>query len=327
MDAIMELGIQLILWLQGLGDWLVPPMTFMSFLGTEIFYLFIAPAIFWCYDARLGLRLGLALMVTGILNSLFKLLFHTPRPFWIDTRVQAPHPESSFGIPSGHAQNAVVVWGVLANWFKGAWAWGIALALMFLIGFSRMVLGVHFLSDVLLGWLIGALLLWAILACEKPLLNWLKRFNLTQQIGLAFTASLLVIALGFLVRMLIGDWSLPPEWVANAVLADPGGEPINPLGISGLVSNAGAFFGLAAGGMWLFSRGGFNAGGPALQRLLRFVLGLLGVMLIWGGLGQIFPDGETFLPLLLRYLRYGLVGLWIAALAPRVFVRMRLAEG
>ena len=57
------------------------------------------------------------------------------------------------------------------------------------------------------------------------------------------------------------------------------------------------------------------------------MIGLLGVMLIWGGLGQIFPDGETFIPLLLRYLRYGLVGLWITALAPWLFMRLRLAEG
>jgi hypothetical protein len=219
----------------------------------------------------------------------------------------------------------VVVWGVLADWLISPWAWGVALAVMFLIGLSRMVLGVHFPSDVLLGWLIGALLLWTILAFERPLINWLKRFNLSQKIGLAFITSLLVIGLGFLVRLLIGDWSLPPEWVANAALADPGGEPIDPLGISGLVSNAGAFFGLAAGGIWLFSNGGFNAGGPSLQRLLRFVIGLLGVMLIWGGLGQIFPDGETFIPLMLRYLRYGLVGLWITALAPWLFMRLRLA--
>ena len=56
------------------------------------------------------------------------------------------------------------------------------------------------------------------------------------------------------------------------------------------------------------------------QRFGRYVLGVLGVFILWFGLGEVFPRGETWLPFLLRFLRYGLVGLWVTALAPLLFI-------
>jgi hypothetical protein len=43
-------------------------------------------------------------------------------------------------------------------------------------------------------------------------------------------------------------------------------------------------------------------------------------------LGLVFPRSETLLAYSLRYLRYGLVGFWVAAGAPELFIRLRLAE-
>jgi hypothetical protein len=59
---------------------------------------------------------------------------------------------------------------------------------------------------------------------------------------------------------------------------------------------------------------------------LRYVLGVIGVLVIWRGLDVIFPDGENLVALVFRYLRYGLVGLWVSALGPLVFLRLNLAE-
>jgi hypothetical protein len=98
------------------------------------------------------------------------------------------------------------------------------------------------------------------------------------------------------------------------------------LALSGLVSNAGTFFGLALGGILLNQGGWFNAGGPAIQRLLRYMIGLAGVLAIYLLLGAVFPSGEAVIPYLLRYLRYMLIGLWIAYLAPWLFMRINLAQ-
>ena len=44
------------------------------------------------------------------------------------------------------------------------------------------------------------------------------------------------------------------------------------------------------------------------------------------GLGAVLPEGDGFIFYLLRYLRYTLVGLWVAAGAPVTFIRLRLSQ-
>ena len=50
------------------------------------------------------------------------------------------------------------------------------------------------------------------------------------------------------------------------------------------------------------------------------------MILFWYMLGQLLLRGETLPAYSLRYLRYGLVGFWVAAGAPELFIRLRLAE-
>ena len=311
--------------LQGFGTWMLAPMQFFSFLGTEQFYLFIAPGLLWCLDAGLGLRMGLGLAISSSVNSILKLVLHSPRPYWVSQGVQALAAETSFGIPSGHAQNAVVVWGLLAAWIRKTWAWVVAILLMLMIGLSRLYLGVHFLGDVLAGWLVGALILLAILRLERPILAWLNRFPVSGQIMAALIASLAPIFLGMLAKLPLSGWFVPGPWASLAARA-PDAVALDPLKLSGLVSQAGVFFGLAIGGILLKRIGWFDARGPALQRVLRYLIGLVGVLAIYSVLGAFFPSGEGPIPYLLRYLRYALIGLWIAFLAPWLFIRMQLAH-
>lgn len=325
-DQILELGIQLTLALQGLGSWLAGPMKFFTFLGNENFFIFISPAIVWCYDARLGFRMGLLLMTSASLNSALKLAFTGPRPFWIDPRVQVGAAETTFGLPSGHAQNAAAIWGLLAVWVRKSWFWLLILATIFLIGLSRIYLGVHFASDVLAGWLIGALILLVFISMEKPVRAWLADRTPTQQTLAALAGSLGLILINVLIRLSLGDWTISPEWLAMAAQTAPDIPSPEPLALSGVFSTSGVFFGLSAGWIWIGQRGGFDAGGTLSQRAIRFLIGLVGVLIFWQGLGAVLPDGEAALPFVLRYLRYGLVGVWVTGLAPYLFVRFGLAE-
>jgi len=321
-DAILSTGIDWILYLQNLGAWLAWPMKFFTFLGNEEFYLLVAPALYWCLDTAVGLRMGLYLMLSGGINSALKLSFNGPRPYWHDTRITALSHETSFGLPSGHAQNAIVVWGSLAARYG---RWFLALLLMFLIGLSRLYLGVHFPSDVLAGWLIGFVLLALFLGYEKTALAWLQGYRLGLQLIFVLLVSLAIIILGSVTRASLAGWQMPAAWSANTRAAFPGGEPLNPLSLAGVITNAGAFFGLAAGALWLQTRTRFNAAGAISQKVGRYLVGLVGVILFWYGLGQVFPSGDSWLAYSLRYLRYALVGLWVTALAPLVFQRVGLA--
>lgn len=325
MANIYDIGVNIILYLQSLGDWLIPPMKFITFLGNEEFFLLFMPVLYWCIDSLLGLRMGVILMFSTGLGFILKIFFHTPRPYWYSAQVPAQVHEPSFGVPSGHSMTGVAGWGLLATTIRRSWSWIILIAVIVLIGLSRIFLGAHFPVDVLTGWISGLIFLWAFLSLEKPVVSWLAKKSVNRRYLVVFTVSLAFILVAWFAKSSLGDWKIPTSWVENAATAFPEGEPIDPLSLSGIVSAMGAFFGMAAGAIWLNERAGFDASGNWIKRLLRYPLGLVGIIALWYGLGMIFPDGESLLAFSLRFLRYALVGSWITAFAPLVFIRLKLA--
>jgi len=319
MQPILDFGVRLIVVLQGLGSWLELPMKFFSFLGTEDFFMVVLPVLYWCVDSNLGIRVAVILMLSGSFNDVFKMALHGPRPYWYSTKVYALATETSFGAPSGHAQNAAAVWGILAAGLRKWWAWLVAILLILLIGLSRLYLGVHFPHDVLFGLLIGGLLLWLVLRFWDPVVAWAKKKNLSQQIITAFLASLVLFLLPLIpfVWLKVIHWQPPQEWAAYATQA---------ISLEGASTSAGTFFGLMAGLAWLVHKGGFRIKGLWWQLILRYLLGVAGVLIIRYGLKFIFPEGETALALFFRYLRYTAIGFWVTGGAPWAFIRLKLAE-
>jgi membrane-associated phospholipid phosphatase len=326
MDKIYELGINFIVFLQSLGSWIIPPMKFFTNLGVEQFYLLVTPILYWCIDTTIGIQGGILLMLNTSIYNYGKWLLHAPRPYWISTKVKAFVSESSFGIPSGHAQNAVTIWGFIAYSFKKNWLWLLAIALMGLIGFSRMVLGVHFPQDTLAGWILGILVLISYLKLEPKVTHWLKQKPLFQRLTLYILVSMAMIFLGVVTLIPLKGWTMPVEWIRNIAIAFPKSESQNPLALSSQVTLAGMFFGLSAGHTFLFNGSGFNPKGLGWKRVLRYLVGILGIMVIWYGLDVIFPDGEALVPYIFRYIRYFLVGFWVTYLGPILFIKLRLAD-
>src|SRR5262249_3757044 len=58
--------------------------------------------------------------------------------------------------PSGHAQNTAAVWGTFAALLRRPAVSVLALVVIFLVGLSRLYLGLHWPVDVVSGWAIGA---------------------------------------------------------------------------------------------------------------------------------------------------------------------------
>jgi membrane-associated phospholipid phosphatase len=323
MDIFWNTGITWNIFFQNLGSWLKTPMETISFFGTENFFLLLLPALYWCVEAGSGLRVGIILLLSTSVNDSLKMAFHGPRPYWISSDVIGYSSETSFGAPSGHAQIAVGVWGMLAARTGKWWGWLIAILVILLIGISRLYLGVHFLHDVILGWLIGAALLWLVIRFWRPVTVWANGINLGQQILVSFLGSLVLILFSFIPFF----WLTTTHWQAPQAWAQYASETIS---MGGSITTAGTLFGLLAGLAWFNRQGGFRSDGPTLKRILRFVLGVVGVLVFYVGLdvlfGAIAPDAEALLPYSLRYIRYALVGAWVSAGAPWMFVKLKLAD-
>lgn len=315
------MSLDLILVLQSIPG-LAGVMEFFTSLGGEEFFLLVMPAVYWCVDAPLGLRVATLLISSNSLNEVLKLAFHLPRPIWVDERVRALSVETSYGLPSGHAQTAVAVWGGLATHMKQRWAWGIALLVVLLISLSRLYLGMHFLGDVVAGWVLGGLLVWAFARWGNRWGSRLRGLSLGIQIGLALGAALVYLAVCYAaITFAPPD---PPQWASIAALTLPT-EEFAPRHPESPVSAAGRIFGLGLS-LALLARGQrFYAGGPFSQRAVRFAVGVLGVLVFWLGLRFIFPAGEDVMALTFRFVRYTLIVVWGLYLAPLVFLKFKLA--
>lgn len=119
------------------------------------------------------LLLWVALLGGRVLNHALKSWFARARPEPVDWEVElfgrSLDFPSSFSFPSGHATTAMVVFGTVAYLVarleptpaQRRWTLAGAAAIILLIGWSRLYMGVHYLSDVIAGYLSG--LLWATL--------------------------------------------------------------------------------------------------------------------------------------------------------------------
>lgn len=320
MNEILQLGMPFLYWLQGLGEWLTIPMAIFTFLGTEEFYLLFMPAVFWCFDAKLGFRLGVLLLSSAGINAMLKLIVGWPRPYWVREEVLALSSNSDFGFPSGHAQNAVALWGRFAAARSARWASAAFGLLILLISLSRIYLGMHFPVDVLGGWIIGGAILVLSLKLEPVIHRYFSEGPLVIRIGLLLAISLLILLLGSLAAGAQGE--IPASWAELASARARQGEAIDPLSTGSLISSAATFFGLSTGGLLLFRGAGFSADGPVSARAIRLALGVLGVIVLFYGLRLLFPPQSTTL----RFVRYSVVGFWAAYLAPTLFIRLGLAS-
>lgn len=292
-EDILDWGIDVVLWFQQFSPALDLPFKGLTFLGNVEFFLIFMPLIYWCLDRCLGARLLILFLLSAYINSVAKVIAGQPRPFHYDSRVQDLVPAGGGGLPSGHTQSAVVVWGYLASQVRNRMLWILAGALMIAIPLSRLYLGVHFPTDLLGGYVLGILLLALYLKFALKVEAWLAHKGRFWQIGLAVVLPILFIY-------------------------------INPKGSSDALKAGSVLLGFAPGLIlerrWIR----FRSGGRPLTRILRFILGFMVLIGIWRGLQIAFEGIEP--GSLFRVIRYGLAGLWVGLGAPWLFVRLGLAE-
>jgi len=268
-------------------------------------------------------------MLGVVLNEIIKMAVHDPRPYWLDPHVQLlAGAETSFGIPSGHAQNSLLLWGLIAAYIKKPWGWAMAMLITLLIGFSRIYLGVHFPTDVLAGWLIGAIMLALIIRLEKPVLDWFSAKEKPVQVAIVAAISAGIFLIGVMVQVWVsGTFVVPDIWIQNAAAAAPY-ELIEPFSLKNIILGSVVFGASAVTAILYAPQAKFDAGGFWSKRVGRYIVGMLGVIILWGAsemLTLLLP-GKSAVGVFFQIEAFILIGAWVLALGPLLFVRVGLAK-
>ena len=293
MEAIWQWGINLIIAIQQIhGPLLDNIFRGITFTGEEQFYLVLFPLILWCIEYSFGAVLVIFFLLSNFFNIILKDLFQQPRPFDLNPSLKLSQADG-YGMPSGHAQLAATVWGAIAVRVHKTWFWIVAMVIILLIGFSRVYLGVHFPTDVLAGWIIGAILLVIYIAARYPLGKWLSGLNMWLQ---------LLLAVGLTVVLLLLNRSTEA------------------------LTSSGTLFGAAAGLVFARRYISFSVSGPWWHRVVRFLIGMIILLGLYLGLKAISPPDGTVSGAIFRFLRYVLLGVWLVLGAPWLFRLMRLAS-
>lgn len=296
MNVFLDLGLEMVRSIQTIANpALTALMKAVTFLGAEYAYLAMIPFVYWCVDEKKGIRLGVAVLLSAWLNVFLKDIWKQPRPYDLDVSVGLAR-ETSYGLPSGHAQGSTVFWGIVGSWLRAPFGLLAAVLIPLVVSFTRLYLGVHFPTDILAGWALGALVLGAYFALG-PLIEALLSRAVRQ------------------VRLLL---------LAAIVFVMNGLYPAD-VGIGGV------FFGAGVGFLLMTERFPFSADRAAdgtraaiPVRAARFGIGLLGAVVLYFGLKALFPGAGSPSYSLFRFARYGAVGFWVAAGAPWLFLRLRL---
>ncbi|HEU5159822.1 MAG TPA: phosphatase PAP2 family protein [Streptosporangiaceae bacterium] len=314
-------------------------MYVMSFIGGAGCYVPVLAAVLWCVNPRAGAGAAVLITISGALNVLLKITIHAPRPFWTDPSITPHESLDSFGMPSGHAQGATVAYGLLAVliWRRARGAPGrrpglvaaaaavVLVAVIVLVGVSRVYLGVHSVGQVLAGWLIGATLLLAAMAFRPVVVPWWLRRSPAIQLGLG-----LAVALAFLVPTAaavsqLRSWRWPTSW-AQAIEA--AGGSVGPITLTDGAGVAGLLFGVLAGLSLLARRGWFEPHGTPWRRLARVPVGAGGAGMIalggWLIVGSTAGASGTPAAIAVFACAAG-AGAWLAGGAPEAFVGLGLA--
>lgn len=288
----------------------------VSFLGNEEFFLFLVPLVYWCVSAKRGLQLGVLVIGGDAINVLVKLLVAAPRPYWFGDPILVLSTDTSFGMPSSHAQNALAAWlflaMVAAPRFGKARCYQAAAIVIAMVSLSRIVLGVHFFSDVLVGWVIGLLWLRVVLRKWDPVMRSFRKSPFAERILVAVAIVATYLGLALVFNSVHTAWEYYPG-VDPTIVSKSAAFTATALAI---FTRAGAFFGLLAGRAFLLEGPRWQVFGDSKQKTVRFIIGLVGVLLIWKGLGMIFPKDDDMVSLGLRFFRYALLSVWVVWAVP-----------
>ncbi len=248
-------------------------------LGSSIFYYIMIPVFYWSVNKKAGITLTASLLCSMYINVAIKEVVALARPIgYPGIRSLFVISAEGFSFPSGHAQGTSTFWGVIIKWYRSRRIYRLGIAIILLVSLSRLYLGVHWPVDVLAGIILG----------------------------LAISS----------VFVFISRACRPISLIANALLSI-----IIPIILVCLFPHRDNFVYMGMlSGSWLgyiFEEHfiGFEPENRGrLKAVIKYLIGIIGFLLIYIGLKSILPPYNAY-----HMLRYFIIGLWLTFVAPVLF--------
>lgn len=143
----------------------------ITMFGEELVLIAVLGFLYWCYDKKFGKFVGMNILVGLVATPMLKNIAFRRRPYFDHPGIKVLKPVDAsadiydiaaqgYSFPSGHSTNATILYTSLPMYKKGNKPLlVIAFLVPLLVGLSRVMLGVHYATDVLCGWLVGATLM------------------------------------------------------------------------------------------------------------------------------------------------------------------------
>jgi membrane-associated phospholipid phosphatase len=273
-------GIAFIVALQArTGGALDVAFTLITGMGDELFYLILLPFLFWCVGKRQGIHIA--------------ALLTNPRPFVVSADVIAKVEATGYSFPSGHAQNAAVIWPALAFMFRRRWVAALAVVCTVLIAISRVYLGVHYPHDIIVGALVGLLIAYVYVRHAPALEERVARWGVGWQLAVVLFLTLVL------------SFSLTSD---------------DALTLGGSVCGIGLGYVLEQRTLRFQPKANWRS------RLLSLGLGMIIVAAVYVGMKAVAPTTGDLVAVALRFVRYMSVGFVAVYVVPWVLVKASLAD-
>lgn len=261
-------------------------MQIITFFGEQYVLILVLASIYFVFNKEAGEKIAYSIFTSLGLNNILKGLLKVSRPFVVDPSIEAVRVETATGysFPSGHSQNAAVTFSSVAHHFKKRWLWITVAILIFLVGLSRVILGVHYPSDVIVGISLG---LGCTLLCS--ILYDKFKDNLWSK-SLLFVITLLAFVpfLALFYR---------PDQTEMLIYKD-------------FYTSFALFLGFIPAVIIENKFVNFNCLNPLKTRIIRLVVGLVIIMGLYLGLKMVFPNDNIYFDML-RYFLVIFIGLGI----------------
>lgn len=268
----------------------------ITILGEETLIILIVAIIYFAFSKKEAKRLFFIVVTSTAVNTIAKNLVRRPRPF-ANGEITAIRQETATGysFPSGHTQNIATLGTYFSERIRKIWFIIIASIVVLLVGFSRMYLGVHYPSDVIVGLLLGI----GVTIGFGFLYDKVKNQNLLMLI------MLLVITPFFIAFMFTKDEQ------ALSLSAN-------------FYKMYGIFAGLLVGSVFEENLVQYNIEGPIWKKVLRVVIAIGLVFAVKEGFKLIYKGAGIHVKLIMDSIRYFLMLFVGLGVCPLLFKKIKI---